>query len=56
VDTQHLSSALKNQEVLTIAYQNSHDDRALFSGAMLSEWRRQVKEQVLDHESGDSHA
>lgn len=56
--TRSLDGVPKNQDVLTIVYRNNHDneDKALFSGEMLSQWQRQVKEQVLDHGGEDSHA
>ncbi len=57
LDTRDLGGFLKNREVLTIVYGNhqSHEE-ALFSGEVLPQWRRQIKEQVLDYGGGDFHA
>ncbi len=50
LDTRDLGGFLKNREVLTIVYGNHQgQEEALFSGEMLPQWRRQIKEQVLDY-------
>jgi len=51
-----LSTGLNNREVLTIVYGNHQgQEEALFWGEMLPQWRRQIKELVLDY-GGDFHA
>ena len=57
LDTRDLGSVLNKREVLTIVYQNQQgQEEALFSGEMLPQWQRQIKEQVLDYGGGDFHA
>ena len=57
LETRDLGGALNNREVLPIVYGNHRgEEEALFSGEMLPQWRRQIKEQVLDYGGGDFHA
>ncbi|MBL7183144.1 MAG: gas vesicle protein [Anaerolineae bacterium] len=54
--TRDLGGFLHNREVLTIVYGNHQgQEEALFSGEVLTQWRRQIKEQVLDY-GDDFHA
>lgn len=57
LETRDLGGMLRNREVLTVVYENHQGQReALFSGEMLPQWRRQIKEQVLDYGGGGFHA
>jgi hypothetical protein len=50
LDTRDLGEVLNKREVLTLVYGNHQgQEEALFSGEMLPQWRRQIKEQVLDY-------
>lgn len=56
LDARDLGGVLGKREVLTIVYGNHQgQEEALFSGEVLPQWRRQIKEQVLDY-GGDFHA
>ena len=59
LETRDLGGFLHNREVLIIVYRNHQgQEEALFSGEkeITPQWRRQIKEQVLDYEGGDFHA
>lgn len=50
LNTRYLGGMLGQREVLTIVYGNHQGwEEALFAGDMLPQWRRQIKEQVLDY-------